>query len=170
MFQLMLPYVIGLALGIDPGEPAPAEATDMMAAVAGSGDDAALRDPEPQVPTGKYTTAVEVRPILQVTRGNWVAVRDFNGQDLVYFTNLLSWRCGLWDIRYGINGNLPEMVLPMEPCHADTSTPNALVQIDEFLPYIALPQGSVDSVTVEIVYDDGTSESASFERAEVLLP
>jgi hypothetical protein len=122
---------------------------------------------EPQVPTGQFTTATEVRPILTVTRGNWVAVREFNGQDLVYLTHLLAWRCGLVAIRFGVNGGaMAEW--PMPPCQIDTASPNALP--NDHLPYVGYALKSVESLQIEIVYDDLTTDSAEFERKAVLMP
>ena len=82
----------------------------------------------------------------------------------------MSWRCGLWDVHYGINGAPATEMVPMEPCHTETATPNAMTQIEDYLPYVALPPGSVDSVTVSITYDDGTTDTASFERTAILIP
>jgi len=123
---------------------------------------------EPQTPLGRFTTATEVRPILTATRGNWVAVREYGGQDLVYVTHLMAWRCGLIGLRVGLNGgDLQDWPLP--PCHADTAAPNALLPEDG-LPYQGHPAGSVDSVQVKITYDDLGIDSATFERAMVLIP
>lgn len=176
MFDLFLPYMIGIALGIEPDTQTAmateaAQTEEVLPEIdSGSGDDLALREPEPQVPTGKYTTAVEVKPILGMTKSNWVAVRLYEGQDLLYFTHLLAWRCGLWDIRYGINGEPADNVYPMEPCHEDMAQPNVMSDVENFLPYVVLPPESIDSVYVEITFDDGTTDFAQFNRNEVLIP
>ena len=117
-----------------------------------------------------FTTAAEVKPILQATRANWIAVREYGGDDLLYFTNALAWRCGLVALRYGLNGAAATTDLPMEPCHDTEAAPNAL-KLDSGAPiYLTLPLGSVTSVTVLLVFDDGSEESASFARAAVLTP
>jgi hypothetical protein len=116
------------------------------------------------------TTAAEIRPILEMTKPNWVALSTNGGQDFVMFTSLLAWRCGLSEIRYGVNGDPAETVLEMEPCHMDTAAPNALKMDGGIWPYVAFPPGSVDAVAVEIDYDDGTTDSAGWERAQILLP
>lgn len=171
MFDLFIPYAIGLALGITPpGSGAMTDDVMETADVAVVAADVAVREPEAQVPTGKYTTAVEIRAIVSMTKGNWVAVREFNGNDLLYFTHLMSWRCGLWDIRYGVNGAPADQVVALEPCHEDTASPNAMTDIDNFSPYVTLPLSSVDTVYVEITYDDGTTEFAQFNRNEILIP
>ncbi|EAR50159.1 hypothetical protein OG2516_15764 [Oceanicola granulosus HTCC2516] len=170
MIELFLPYVIGLVLGIEPpARAAPGEESAVLAPLDEGSGDAAAPAPEPQIATGKFTTAIEVKPILGMTKANWVAVRDYEGQDLLYFTHLLSWRCGLWDISYGLNGAPPEQVVAMEPCHEDTATPNAMSD-PAFQPYIALPPGSVESIYVQVTFDDGTGDFARFERAQIEIP
>ena len=148
--------------------PAPVAPPAPAAVVAPAPQDS--RTPEPQDPTGKFLTATEVRPILDATKGSWVAVRLYDGQDLLYFTNLLSWRCGLWEIRYGINGAPADQVLTMEPCHPDTAQPAALTDPVGFPIWVNFAPDSVQSVTVEIDYDDGTTDSASFDRNQILIP
>ena len=123
---------------------------------------------EPQVATGRFTTATEVKQILSATRANWVAVRDYGGQDLVYVTQILSWRCGLAGLRIALNDGAAEE-WPLPPCHEDTATPNALLAEDG-LPYRAFPAGSVARLSVELIYDDLTRDSATFDRAAVLMP
>ena len=96
-------------------------------------------------------------------------MRDYNGQDLLYFTHLLAWRCGLWEIRYGLNGATPDQVFEAEPCYPDSAAPGAITS-DNHLPYVTLPPGSVASVTVRLVYDDGAEDTVVYERGAVLLP
>ena len=93
-------------------------------------------------------------------------MRPWEGNDLVYFTNLLSWRCGLSEISYAINGGTPT-VLEAEPCYEGESAPNALKLEGGLLPYVTLPAGSVQSIEVTITYDDGDTDSAAFDRAAI---
>lgn len=123
---------------------------------------------EPQVPSGRFTTATEVKPILDVTRNNWILVRDFNGQDLVYVTHLWSWRCGLLELRVGLNGAAPEP-WPLPPCHLDQPAPNAILESDG-LPYRAFPPGSVSMVEIQLTYDDLSTDGARFNRQGMPVP
>ncbi|WP_418591882.1 hypothetical protein [Ponticoccus sp. (in: a-proteobacteria)] len=123
---------------------------------------------EQQVATGRFTTAVEVKPIMAATRANWIAVREFNGQDLVYVTHIWSWRCGLVALHYGVNGAAPEP-WPLPDCHEETNAPNAMLP-DDGLPYRGYPLGSIETVTVELIFDDLTVERATFNRQGAMIP
>ncbi len=117
----------------------------------------------------QFTTAAEVRPILEATAANWVAVREFDGNDLVYFTHLVAWRCGLSAIHYGLNGAPPVTPFPLERCHEGTAQPNALTD-EGFLPFISVPLGTVSTVTVRVTYDDGAEAMQKYLRAQLLMP
>lgn len=123
---------------------------------------------EDQTPSGKFTTAGEIKPILTATKPQWIAVREYDGQDIVYFTQLLSWRCGLSAIRYSINGG-PMQQYPLPPCHMDMAAPNALLD-NEAMPIMGLPPKSVQSVDVEVFFDDTSVDFASYQRNQVLIP
>ncbi len=123
---------------------------------------------EPQIATGKFTTATEVKPILAATKGNWVAIRDYDGQDLVYVTHLWAWRCGLHQMRYAINGGEMQ-VWPLPPCHENTNAPNAITDSDG-LPYASFAAGSIQSIRVELLFDDLSEDSSDYVRTDVLMP
>ncbi|UOA32299.1 hypothetical protein DSM110093_02089 [Sulfitobacter sp. DSM 110093] len=123
---------------------------------------------EDQTPTGRFTTATEVRPILNATRGNWIAVREYDGKDYVYVTHLWSWRCGLAAIAIAVN-DTPFRDWPMPPCHEALATPNAILD-DDPQPYLTFEAGSVQSVRVQVIYDDLGMDAAGFARGDVLIP
>lgn len=123
---------------------------------------------EPQIPTGKFTTATEIKPILAATKGSWVALRDYEGQDYLYVTHIWAWRCGLHQMRYSINGG-PMQVWPLPPCHENTNAPNAIIEGDG-LPYTTFPAGSVKSISVELLLDDMSEDSSDYVRTDVLMP
>lgn len=145
--------------------PKPAPATPTFLAPAPSGP---VLTAEPQIPSGRFTTAVEVKPILNATRGNWIAVREYNGQDLIYVTHLWAWRCGLLELRVGING-APPAPWPLPACHLDKPAPNMVLETDG-LPYRAYGLGSIAMIEVQITYDDLTTDSAKFNRQGVQIP
>ncbi|MGC1506344.1 MAG: hypothetical protein WA782_19670 [Sulfitobacter sp.] len=123
---------------------------------------------DPQTPSGKFTTAAEVKPILNATKGNWVAVREFDGQDLLYVTHLWAWRCGLKAMAISVNGETMQN-WPLPPCHDQFATPNAVLPEDG-APYLTLRLGSVQSITIQVVYDDLSMDVARFARGDVLIP
>ena len=111
-----------------------------------------------------FTTQAEVQPILEMTHANWIGLGTATGNDLLYFSHVLSWRCGLSEIRYSVNG--AELIpLQMEPCHRDTNSPNAIRE----LPYVSYPLERVQSVSVEIVYPDGQVDRQEYARAAIRI-
>lgn len=113
-----------------------------------------------------FTTADEVRPILDATRDGWVTVREYDGKDLLYFTHLLAWRCGLDQILYTVNGG-GERPFDAEPCYEGEPQPNA-IKAEGKLPYLAFESKTIDIVTIRLVYDDGGEATNSYERADIL--
>lgn len=125
------------------------------------------REAEDQTPTGKFLTAGEVRPILEATKNGWIGVREFNGQDLVYFTHLVSWRCGLYEVHFSINDGEKES-FPIPECPPDIA--NAMAIPEDAEVYITRELGSVETVTVDLLYDDLGTDSVTFNRADVMTP
>lgn len=116
----------------------------------------------------QFTTAAEVKPILDATKANWVSVREYDGKDLLYFTHLMAWRCGIDEIHYSVNGG-DDTLWKGEPCYEGEAQPNAIKATD-VLPFVSFPLGSVNAVTVRLVYDDGSTDSATYQRAAILTP
>ncbi len=116
----------------------------------------------------QFTTAAEVRPILEATRANWVAVREYDGQDLLYFTHLMAWRCGLEAIYYRVNGG-DESIWLGEECHEGDTQPNAILS-QNLLPFVAFPLKSIETVAVRLVYDDGEEAIADYTRQAIMTP
>lgn len=91
------------------------------------------------------------KQILLLTKANWLTVRDFNGKQLIYFTQLESWRCGISEVRYSVNSDALDQVWTLQPC--DPANPNA---ITTDRPYVSLPAGTASSVSVQLTFKDGS--------------
>ncbi|MGR3660213.1 MAG: hypothetical protein ACU0CA_03365 [Paracoccaceae bacterium] len=123
---------------------------------------------EDQTASGKFTTATEVKMILDATKDDWIGVRNWNGNDLLYFSNLLAWRCGTHEISYSVNG--AEMqVLAMEPCYIDEPAPNALKLDGDIQLYLVFEENSIETIEVHVLYDDLSEVTVPYERAAVQM-
>ena len=96
------------------------------------------------------------KQILPMTKANWVAFRDYDGRQFVYFTHLIVYRCGLSAIRYSLNDDTLAEKFPLPPC--DPDNPNT-VDPETYPPYIVGPLGSVESIAVQVIYTDGERSS-----------
>ncbi len=108
-----------------------------------------------------------ITPILEMTRSNWVALRPWEGAELLYFTHIEGWRCAVSAVEYSINGAAP-VAWELAPCQVGTPTPNALP--DGHLPFIRLPTGQLQDVLVVIEMKDGKTMDARFPRDAILMP
>lgn len=125
--------------------------------------------PDDQTPTGKFTTAGEIGMILDATKGNWSAVREYDGRDLVYFTHVMSWRCGLKAAKFSINDG-PLQDLEMPECHMKYQQPNSFIGEDALMTYKSYDLGSVKSVRVDVLLDNLTVKSVTLQRGDILIP
>ncbi|PCJ76697.1 MAG: hypothetical protein COA53_00260 [Rhodobacteraceae bacterium] len=121
------------------------------------------------LPAQSQTTAAEVKPVLTMIKGMWVSIREYDGNDQLYFTMLESYRCGLDGVKYGINSDVADQVWEQETCYTDEAAPNAM-KMEDGLPFISLDLGSIESVIVEITYDDGTTDTETYQRAAIMTP
>lgn len=122
----------------------------------------------PALAQAPFMTSAEVKPIMGMTEGSWVAVREWEGQDLVYFTHLESMRCGIQSVRYGINVAEPDTDWALDTCDKSKANPNEIS--GEHLIYGTFPLGSVQTISVTLGFDDGTTLSNTFERSAIMTP
>ena len=64
------------------------------------------------------------KKLLEMTRSNWVSFRDFNGQQLIYFTHLEVYRCGISQVRYSLNTDRLDREWKLAKC--DPKNPHAI--------------------------------------------
>ncbi|UZE46744.1 caspase family protein [Rhodopseudomonas sp. P2A-2r] len=99
------------------------------------------------------------RKILDMTASSWLSFRDYNGL-LVYYSQLLSFRCAIREARIGIDSAVPDKLLKLPPC--DMKDPMSIPS--QAQTYMKLP-GTTKSVSVELTFRDGSvSEIKSFRR------
>ena len=126
--------------------------------------------PQAALSQGDLTQAPGAAMIHQAIKAQMISFKQEGDVDFVYFTNLLAWRCGVSQILVGLNGAAPAIPYPMEPCYRDLREPNTLkMERPEFPIYLKMPAGSAQTMTIRIVYEDGTTADFLVERAKNLI-
>ncbi len=69
---------------------------------------------------------------------------------LVYFTHLISYRCGIKEVRYSIGEGAPDKIWPLPKC--DPSNPHSVPHKAKI--YAKIPP-STKSMQVQLVYHNG---------------
>lgn len=93
----------------------------------------------------------QIKNIINLTKGQWVVYRDWDGKQLIYFTHLESWKCGISEVKYGLNGNPPNQVWTLAEC--DLSNPNAVTKT---APYLTFELNQVQKISLLLTFDDGS--------------
>jgi hypothetical protein len=99
-----------------------------------------------------------IRDTLETTTTSWLAFRDYDGRRMIYFTHLIGSRCGIREIRYGIDTMTPTRTYPLPAC--DKRDPNT---IPDGPIWIDVPM-TTQFASVQLTYPDGTK--SRIERFE----
>ncbi|RWX58315.1 methyl-accepting chemotaxis protein, partial [Mesorhizobium sp. M4B.F.Ca.ET.089.01.1.1] len=91
------------------------------------------------------------KQILDQFWTSWIAFDSGGNHGLVYFTQMLSYRCAIKEVHYGLDGAAPDKEIKMPPC--DKKDPYAIPY--DYQPYFKVAD-SVKSMSVQVTYTDGT--------------
>jgi hypothetical protein len=121
------------------------------------------------VPTD-FTTPEGAAYIHQSIKDTALSFRQEGEEDFIYFSNLIAWRCGVASMIYGVNDDAPTVPFPMEPCWRELREPNTMKMEDPAFPFfLKVPTGSVQKVTIRILYENGAIAEFAVERAKNLI-
>lgn len=100
------------------------------------------------------------KQILDQFWTSWIAFDASGNRGLVYFTHILSYRCAIKDVSYGLNDGPLDKTIEMPACDAE----NPYAMPDNYMPYFKVGD-DVTSMSMRITYSDGTqSPVRSFKR------
>ena len=99
------------------------------------------------------------RKLLDMTSNSWLAFGGYN-TPLVYYSQILSYRCAIREMRIGIDTTVPNQAVKIPPCNP--KDPSAIPE--NAASYMKIP-ATTKSVSVELTYQDGSlSEIKAFRR------
>jgi hypothetical protein len=105
--------------------------------------------------------ADEQKKILEQFWTSWIDFREFNGM-LVYFSQLVTYRCAIQEVRYGLGDGAVDKVFKLPPC--DPADPNGVP--GNATVYLKVPP-KIAAMQVQLTYVDGTkSPTRRFNAAK----
>lgn len=121
-------------------------------------------------PPSDFTTPEGAAFIHQAIKDQILSFKEEGAEDYIYFTGIIAWRCGIQEMYYGFNDDLPVNRFPLEPCNRDLRDPNASKFRDLTYPhFIQAPKGAAQTVKLRIIYEDGNSANFVAERAKNMI-
>lgn len=96
----------------------------------------------------------QVKSIMEATKDSWIAFRIYDGRQYYYVTQILSWRCGIKQLRYSENSDALDQTWPLPECNK--LLPNNIPD-DAKIHSNRMKVGTVKSLTIQLEYDDGTT-------------
>ena len=143
----------------NPSFPLPAKATATVIQVRYETPDGSTVGPFPLWFDPEVALFREQKQVLEQMPGNWVEFREFNGT-LIYFTTLVTYRCAIAELRYGLDDGKPLQRYDLPACNAkDPFSVPGNAQL-----YLKAP-AKTKSISLQITWRDGTqSEVSSIER------
>lgn len=94
----------------------------------------------------------QMRMMIEAGADQWIAFRDYDGRQLVYFTHFVSMKCGIEELRYSVNSTELDQVWPLPECHEQIPFH---VDPEKDQVYLDLDLGTAETVTVLVRYLDG---------------
>ncbi len=102
--------------------------------------------------TLKFSTGDEQlaqgKMMLNMTAGSWFSFRDYNGKVLLYFTQLMSYRPIIKEVRYSLNSDALNQTFKFKPS-------NTMYEVGDEV-YLTVPSDS-EFANVQVTYKDGTT-------------
>jgi uncharacterized caspase-like protein len=89
--------------------------------------------------------------VLRMSPQSWSLLRTYDGRKLLYFTHLISSRCAIAEVRYGIDRMTPDRVFALPPCNV--ADPHRIPA--DFTIYVEAPPAT-RFATIQLRYKDGS--------------
>ena len=92
-------------------------------------------------------------------QSNWVSFRDYNGHQLIYFSILEAYKCGIRKVAYSINSEALDQEWRLQPCN-----PKKQQEVTTNRPYLSLPLGTAKFIAVQLTFNDNSKSPVVRKR------